>query len=273
MNLKFKIRQAIFRQHYWIEKLNSKNELKIFLSRFRKHYVGCDLIRIGGDGDGGYLVPNILDDISYCFSPGVSYTANFEKELSEKFNIKSFMADASVKKAPLLDNNFKFIPKFLGAYTRDDYITLSDWMKQCDIDNKKGIILQMDIEGAEYENLIYEDQTTLASFSAMIIEFHNLQKLFEKDFLKMVSTIFEKIYKNFSICHVHPNNCCGVSSLDGIDIPRVIEVTFIRNDLLTKYSNKQPISLPHSLDVKNLKQNDDILMPKIWWESDNSPND
>jgi hypothetical protein len=273
MSLKFIIRQLIFRQHYWIEKLNSKTELEIFLSRFRKHYVSCDLIRIGGDGDGGYLVPNILDGISYCFSPGVDYKANFEKELSVKLNIKSFMADASVQQTPLQDDNFKFIPKFLGAYTHDNYITLSDWMKQSDIDNKKGAILQMDIEGAEYETLIYEDQTTLASFSAMIIEFHNMQKLFEKDFLKMVSTIFEKIYKNFSICHVHPNNCCGVSSLDGIDIPRVIEVTFIRNDLLAKYSNKKSISLPHSLDVKNLKQNDDILMPEIWWKSDDNLND
>lgn len=90
MNLKFIIRQLIFRQHYWIEKLNSKTELEIFLSRFRKHYVSCDLTRIGGEGDGGYLVPNILDSISYCFSPGVDYKANFEKELSVKFNIKSF---------------------------------------------------------------------------------------------------------------------------------------------------------------------------------------
>ena len=211
MSLKFKIRQAIFRNHYWIEKLNSKTELEIFLSRFRKNYISCDLIRIGGYGDGGYLVPNILDDISYCFSPGVSEVANFEKELSEKFNIKSFMADASVKKAPISGDNFEFIPKFLGAYTKNNYITLNDWMKQCNLDKKKGIILQMDIEGAEYETLTFEDSKLLSSFSVMIIEFHNLQKLFERDFLKTVFSIFEKIYQNFSICHVHPNNCCGIA--------------------------------------------------------------
>ena len=105
MSFKSIIRQAAFKKHVWIEQLNSKSELEVFLSQFRKHYISCDLIRIGGDGDGGYLLPNVLDDVSYCFSPGVDYTANFEKELSEKFNIKSFMADASVKQAPLLDNN------------------------------------------------------------------------------------------------------------------------------------------------------------------------
>ena len=126
----------------------------------------------------------------------------------------------------------------------------------------------MDVEGGEYDVLVYEDSKTLASFSTMIIEFHNLQKLFERDFLKMVSAVFEKIYKNFSICHVHPNNCCGIASLDEIDIPRVIEVTFIRNDLLNKLSYKQSLSLPHNLDDKNVVNNEEIYMPKIWWQAE-----
>ena len=265
MNLKSKIWQTAFNHHYWIEKLNSRTELENFLAQFRKHYISCDLVRIGGDGDGGYLLPNILEDVSYCFSPGVDYTANFEKELSDKFNIKSYMADASVKQPPLLDDNFEFIPKFLGACTRGEFTTLSEWISQSDVESDKNGILQMDIEGGEYDVLIYEDAITLSSFSVMIIEFHNLQKMFEKDYLKMISAIFEKIYKNFSICHVHPNNCCGIASLDGIDIPRVIEVTFIRNDLVKKFSNNQPISLPHSLDSKNVEAHQDLLMPEIWW--------
>ena len=113
---------------------------------------------------------------------------------------------------------------------------------------------------------MYEDSSTLSRFSSMIIEFHNLQKLFEKDFLKMTSAIFEKIYTNFSICHVHPNNCCGIASLDGIDIPRVLEVTFIRNDLVDGLLNNKLVKLPHILDRKNIKTNEDLHMPKIWWE-------
>jgi hypothetical protein len=268
MSVKSIIRQAAFKKHVWIEQLNSKSELVVFLSQFRKHYISCDLIRIGGDGDGGYLLPNVLDDVSCCFSPGVDYTANFEKELSEKFNIKSFMADASVKQAPLSDNNFEFIPKFLGSDPRDEFITLSDWLIQSKVSQDENMLLQMDIEGGEYDVLVYEDSTTLASFSVMIIEFHGLQKLFERDFLKMVSAVFEKIYQNFSICHVHPNNCCGIASLDGIDIPRVMEVSFIRNDLIDKFSNKKPLSLPHHLDSKNVAKNEDIVMPKIWWKSE-----
>tara|TARA_B110000211_G_C13951625_1_gene496450 strand:+ start:273 stop:533 length:261 start_codon:yes stop_codon:yes gene_type:complete len=53
MSVKSKIRQAAFNRHIWIEKLNLNVELEKFLSQFRNHYVSCDLIRIGGDGDGG----------------------------------------------------------------------------------------------------------------------------------------------------------------------------------------------------------------------------
>ena len=79
---------------------------------------------------------------------------------------------------------------------------------------------------------------------------------------------FKKIYKNFSICHVHPNNCCGIASLDGIDIPRVIEVTFIRNDMLDDFANEKSLMLPHPLDSKNVEKNDDISMPIEWWKKE-----
>ena len=127
MHLKSKIRQALFKQHFWIEELNSKVELNNFLSRFREKFVPCELIRIGGEGDGGYLLPDNLRDITYCFSPGVSVIANFEKELSDKYNIKSFMIDASINKSPVSGLNFQFLQKYLASYTQDEFITLSDF--------------------------------------------------------------------------------------------------------------------------------------------------
>ena len=262
--IRLKIRSAI---RYGLYKNKSKAKLEKFLSQFRKHYVSCDLIRIGGDNDGGYLLPNILDDISYCFSPGVAQQADFEKELSEKFKIKSFMADASVDNLPLSDENFEFIPKFLGSLTSGEFITLSDWLNQSEMSLNKNMILQMDIEGGEYDVLVHEDSEVLKSFSIMVIEFHNLHKLFDENFLRMVSAIFEKIYKNFSICHVHINNFCYIETSGGIEVPPVIEVSFIRNDLIDKVLSEKPISLPHNLDSRNSLYEGDTVMPEIWWKS------
>ena len=270
MNLKQNIKQKIIsealRNHIWIEKTNSKVELENFINRFKEKYIFSELIRIGGQSDGGYLLPNNLKDISYCYSPGVSNTANFEKELSDKYNIKSFMVDGSVDKAPISDPNFQFLSKYLGTFSNNKFITLSDWLKQTSEDNEKGKILQMDIEGGEYDVLIYEDGKTLSSFSTIIIEFHFLHQLFKDNFLKMVTSIFEKIYKYFSICHVHPNNCCGLAELDGIKVPRVMEITFIRNDYIDKSSSNKKVVLPNKLDRKNIGDIDDLIMPEIWWK-------
>ncbi len=265
--IKEKIQFEAFKNHIWMESIKeSRVEIENFISRFREKYISCELIRIGGDGDGGYLLPDILNDISYCFSPGVSQTSFFEKELSENYNIQSFMVDASVDKPPLSDLNFHFLSKYLGTSTDSKFITLSHWLEDTTGFNEIGKILQMDIEGAEYDVLIYEDAKTLASFSIIIIEFHFVDHIFKKDFLKMISSIFEKIYKYFSICHVHPNNDACLIELDGIAVPKMMEVTFIRNDLLKKHANNKEIILPHVLDKKNVKNKKEIIMPRIWWD-------
>lgn len=269
-NIKTRIKDKIifeaFKKHLWIEKTNSKAELENFINRFKKNYISCELIRVGAEGDGGYLLPNILKDIRYCYSPGVNDNTSFEEELSAKYNIKSFMADASVDKAPISGSNFEFISKYLGACSYNRFITLSDWINETSGFNDIGKILQMDIEGSEYDVLIFEDGKTLSSFSTMIIEFHFLQNIFKEDFLRTISSILEKIYKYFSICHVHPNNIGGLVELDGIQVPRVMEITFIRNDYIEQCSNNKNIILPNILDVKNSKNMQDIIMPEIWWK-------
>lgn len=265
MSLKARLRKAAFNRHILLGKLETRPNLTNFIDRFRPNYKPCNLVRIGSGADGGYLLPDALDGLAYCFSPGVADSADFENELSKR-GIRSFMADASVSKAPIDNDLFHFIPKFLGARSHNEYITLSDWIEQSIGDDNSPKVLQMDIEGAEYDVLGYESAETLAGFSILTIEFHDLNKLFEKDFLRLVSIIFEKLFKNFVICHVHPNNCCGLTELDGIAVPRVMEVTFVRHDILPKVLRQDPVQLPHPLDVKNVPHLPKILMPEIWWK-------
>jgi hypothetical protein len=51
--------------------------LRDLLTRVRPVKTNFDLIRLGSKNDGGYLVPDDLDGIVACFSPGVSRIANF----------------------------------------------------------------------------------------------------------------------------------------------------------------------------------------------------
>ncbi len=73
------------------------------------------LIRLGTThGDGGYLVPDDLDGIVACFSPGIDIQASFENSLIER-GIPCFLADASVAGAPIKGDMVHFTKKFLGG--------------------------------------------------------------------------------------------------------------------------------------------------------------
>ena len=87
-------------------KVKTKKNLLDIIKKFRPYDLGYNLIRIGSKHDGGYLIPNILDEIDFCISPGVDKTVSFEKQLLKNYNIKSFLLDHTV------DENEKFLKDF-----------------------------------------------------------------------------------------------------------------------------------------------------------------
>ena len=74
---------------YRIASLSDLDQVQEFLRHL--HPIEFNLIRVGSEHDGGYLVPDDLESISSCFSPGVSTNADFETELARK-GIPSFLA-------------------------------------------------------------------------------------------------------------------------------------------------------------------------------------
>ena len=55
-----------------------------FVRRLRPVSTDKPLIRIGSQADGGYLIPDDLEGIDYCFSPGVAEASDLEFECAER---------------------------------------------------------------------------------------------------------------------------------------------------------------------------------------------
>lgn len=98
-------------------------EILSLIRKLRPHDCGVDLIRLGGAGDGGYLIPDDLEGIEYCFSPGVGKLSKFEDDLAER-HIRSYLADSSVDGPTVSRPEFTFDKKYLGASDRGEYFTL-----------------------------------------------------------------------------------------------------------------------------------------------------
>lgn len=221
------------------------------------------LIRVGPNGDGGYLVPNDLEGIKACFSPGVDIVSQFELECLNR-GMDIYLADKSVDK-PNLDiseDRYHFIKKFVGCTNNQDFITMDAWVNSANLKPTDELLLQMDIEEGEYNCLINISDELMSRFRIIVIEFHRFQDLWIPDFFNKVETVIDKLLQTHTCVHIHPNNCDPVYSEYGTDIVPVAEFTFLRNDRISfkSYANQ----FPHPLDFDNTTHKP-VVLPESWY--------
>ena len=218
------------------------------LTLIRPIDIGLDLVRVGGDNDGAYLLPRDLDGIAAVYSPGVATQHNFEKYFADR-GIPCFMIDGSVDGLSSSHENFFFEKLWLSPSTKEgNSISLDDWILRAPISGD--LALQMDIEGAEFSCLISAKAATLERFRLIVVEFHGLGQMLHPNGLLTVQGVFEKLNETHTAVHAHANNCCPAYRVRKISIPEVIEVTYIRNDRVTE--RKGFASIPHELDQLNV---------------------
>ncbi len=238
---------------------------------------GYNLIRLGcKDRDGGYLLPDDLDDldgIGACFSPGVAMVVDFERDMVER-GINCYLTDGTIEQLPVIDESMHFIRKNLG---REDnglvqelfgkhlpQMRLDTWIN---INSNAGdLILQMDIEGAEYDVFDSVQDDTLTKFRIIVVEFHDFGELLSYYPYKsgdIIHRVFQRLSHYFSAVHIHPNNANPLHLWGKYEVPNLLEVTFLRKDRIN-YS-KPIASLPHRLDCHNVKGYPKVELPSYWY--------
>ena len=264
-----------------VEKCTPEKELRHLIKSLSPKAVGYGLIRIGHNSDGGYLVPDDLEGIRACFSPGSGGKAFFEKTLAVRYGIKSFIADKIDEiemtkvqrmkrfirqlkrhKTFCLSLDFDIENKYIGVENNLTTIRLHDWMrKKVRLDSTGDLILQMDIEGDEMDVLMGTPSEVLKKFRIMVIEFHDMY-LYDLSVFSRFESVFRKILSDFGVAHIHPNTCGSRSFYQGIELPRLMEFTFIRKDRILPDNRK--LIFPHKLDCKNCPKVPDLVLPEIW---------
>jgi hypothetical protein len=216
------------------------------------------LIRIGGKRDGAYLVPNDLEGIAACFSPGVSNIKKFEDQLVNNHGIRCHLCDFSVSpdqlSTPLIEGKQTFEKLWLEAEDTDTSVTLETWVARHSPNRSEDLILQMDIEGAEYRTLAACPAETLDRFRIIVIELHDLNAFNDPNLAATtIGPLLEALDRSHRCIHVHPNNCCGqiLHTETGMNIPLGVEATFLRKDRFDESPHAKTFQpqLPHPLDI------------------------
>ena len=236
-------------------------ELRRLLKRIRPYETEHELIRLGPGSDGGYLVPDDLEGIEALYSPGVDVESGFELECAHR-GLRVFMADASVVEPGAQHPAFHFVRRFVGALTNAEMMTLDAWVESTEESSHGDLILQMDIEGSEYEVLLNLSEDLQSRFRIFVIEFHGLHWLWSKPFFDLASRAIDKLLQTHVCVHNHPNDFNDIYRLWGIELPLATELTFLRRDRIAEMTPAD--HFPHPLDRPNSAGNQ-LALPECWY--------
>ncbi len=244
----------------WLARPAQRARVEALLERLRPRGTQQPLTRIGPTGDGGYLVPDDLEGITACISPGVSLEVGFDHALAER-GIDVYLADASVPGPPEPHDRFHFTPKFLDVYEDAEHLRLDTWCAS--VPHRGDWLLQMDIEGAEWRVLLDASPEVLKRFRILVIEFHDLKELFGRFSFDLIHATFTKLLETHSVVHLHPNNVLPPCEFAGLSVPPLMEFTFYRND--RAFSATPPSSYPHPLDAQCSAEHPPTHLPSCWY--------
>jgi len=253
---------VMYRTGIAIGKRTDVADIRRLVARLHPIISAAPLIRLGCDDDGGYLVPDDLDGITACFSPGGN-RASFESSLIA-VGIRCHLADLSGDTNPLPPGQSTFIQKNVGVINDLEHVTVDQWVAEFE-PGDSDLLLQMDIEGAEWSSVLRMSDITLQRFRIIVLECHDLERLMERHSFITISDVFDRLLSTHYIVHIHPNNWSGTVRAKDIVIPRAIELTFVRKDRITQVLPAR--SFPHVLDRPNTARFRDVPLPDSWYES------
>jgi amino acid transporter len=121
------LKRSFFLKNGESELLTSKKQITNLFQKLKVIDTNLELIRVGGKHDGGYIVPNDLQNVKSLFSPGVDKICEFELEFASR-GVACYLADASVSDAPARHSNFHFVKKFVHQGPDEgDFINFDNW--------------------------------------------------------------------------------------------------------------------------------------------------
>jgi hypothetical protein len=216
--------------------------------------VGKTKIRVGNQvSDGGYV---IVDDhrvydtlISYGILDDVSFELDF---VNRHPGCVAHLFDHTIDGLPLEHPSLIFHKEGVGAVKSDLLDTLSSHIAQFAA-NSKHIFLKMDVEGAEYESLLATSDRALTNVDQIAIELHDVCY-----YNQSVAKLLRKFSALYRVTHVHGNNTSEPSNTDGIVIPKVLELTWLRVDHETQFEANNT-RYPTDLDRPNDPAKEELI--------------
>lgn len=219
---------------------------------------GVELVRIGGEGDGGYVMADPGGG-GLALSLGVSVNSPWDLEMAKRgFIVHQY--DGTIESPPDTHPNMHFHKNNIDESDEPGTgtVTLGEVLREHAAHTYDNVILQIDIEGSEWDLFEKAGDETLALFSQIIAEFHDLSP--DREGFDRYLAILRKLDRTHVPIHLHCNNASYLKRIEegNLGIPPVYEVSYIRRDGRGLVRSED--SYPTSLDSRNVLDSFDFSL-------------
>jgi hypothetical protein len=203
--------------------------IESLLKPFKTNY---PKLRVGPNSDSGYvLIEEPLKNSSYLLSFGVGGNIDFEKEITNNYNLKCDCYDAE----PYYD----IFPELLEIED-GGYVDISEKIRyhkshitknNINIYIPKDIkyVLKMDIEGGEWDVFDFITDDNIKRMSMLIVELHLNNELYRNRNFDRIIKSLSRLNNTHRCIHIHGNNNEGYMSYTN-NIPNVVECCYVLNE-------------------------------------------
>jgi hypothetical protein len=217
-------------------------------------------VKIGNrQGDGGYVLYDHLRATQPVYSFGISTEVSFDLELAERGHT-ILMFDHTIEELPV--KHPRFVWKKLGIAGETDpelpLLSLSDHLRHNGHGGASDIILKMDVEGWEWDVLSRAPSSLLGRFEQIAFEAHGLNHLDSRHLRTKINNSLINLNNTHVLFHVHANNTVPVSEVCGITCPEMLELSYVRRDLVTICDSGTVY--PTALDCANIPSRPDTVL-------------
>lgn len=222
--------------------------------------IGLSKVRIGNPhGDGGYVMLDDWDAVVGAISIGIGGDVSWDVAIAERgIDVRQY--DHTVPSPPLSHPRFRFQSVGIGRDDDADARLLSLATMVRDAPGDGDLIVKMDVEGAEWSALAAVGREVVERFSQMVIEFHAPLAGTTEDRLRNLG-VLGTLCRTHRVVHVHANNYAPVDDFDGLLVPNVLEVSYLRRSRASFRAFRE--ALPAAVDVPNNPHWPEISMSAV----------
>jgi hypothetical protein len=174
------------------------------------------------------MVDQGLENVA-VYNFGVGSEVSWDQDMANRLCVV-YQYDHTIVEPPKVHGAVKYYKLGLAPKTEGEFTSLADAVKFTANNHQADMILNIDIEGAEWDVLPALGDDDLAPFSQIVIELHDLLKFVTDDgFRHTVNDAIARLTADHTIVHVHANNYGqrGIAGqVMGFD---VLELTLVRS--------------------------------------------